>query len=69
MNPFKSAKGLIHHTIVLLAGLTSVCVLSMTDRIHDGETIAALSAVLSTAIGTQAVQRGDTPSDGGKPDA
>ncbi|TCO52992.1 hypothetical protein [Actinocrispum wychmicini] len=47
----------IRDIIVLLAGLSAVVILALSGEIHDGETIAALSAVLSTALGTRAVDK------------
>jgi hypothetical protein len=54
-----------HHIMVLLAGLAAVVILALTGHLRDGETIAALSAVLSAALGTRAVEKQNNNGNGG----
>jgi hypothetical protein len=49
----------IHPLLILAGGLGTVVTLAVMHLIVDGETVAALSAVLSATIGTHALERPD----------
>lgn len=52
----------VHSLAILVGGLATVIVLATLRLIVDGETVAALSAVLSATMGTRALDKhgGDT---------
>jgi hypothetical protein len=53
---------------ILVLGMGTVLTLAMQRILVDGETVAALSAVLSTAMGSRALES-RPHSGGGDPDA
>jgi len=57
----------LHPMAILVTGLGTVITLAMQKILIDGETVAALSAVLSTAMGSKALE--SKPHNGGDSDA
>lgn len=56
----KAAQGMF----LLISGLTTIVILALNGVIKDGETIAALSAVLSGTVGTHAINTKKGDEDG-----